>query len=138
MKKALALVLALVLALSMAVSAFAVEFVQLKDQTPAKAEPIEIEVVDPASKEYVLYTTPSFDLENHKVVLETVYYVALPYEVNYKDIKVTASGNATAELVKFNPDTMVLNDDGRDPLTYDVYNLKGEQVVANVSYKEAL
>ena len=138
MKKALALVLALVLALSMAVSAFAVEFVQLKHQTPAKAEPIEIEVVDPASKEYVLYTTPSFDVENHKVVLETVYYVALPYEVNYKDIKVTASGNATAELVKFNPDTMVLNDDGRDPLTYDVYNLKGEQVVANVSYKEAL
>ena len=138
MKKALALVLALVLALSMAVSAFAVEFVQLKDQTPAKAEPIEIEVVDPASKEYVLYTTPSFDVENHKVVLETVYYVALPYDVNYKDIKVTASGNATAELVKFNPDTMVLNDEGADPLTYDVYNLKGEQVVANVSYKEAL
>ena len=138
MKKALALVLALVLALSMAVSAFAVEFVQLKDQTPADAEPIEIEVVDPASKEYVLYTTPSFDVENHKVVLETVYYVALPYDVNYKDIKVTASGNATAELVKFNPDTMVLVDGGVDPLTYGVYDLKGNNVTGSVSYKDAL
>ena len=138
MKKALALVLALVLALSMAVSAFAVEFVQLKDQTPADAEPIEIEVVDPASKEYVLYTTPSFDLENHKVVLETVYYVALPYDVNYKDIKVTASGNATAELVKFNPDTMVLVDGGVDPLTYGVYDLKGNNVTGPVSYEDAL
>ena len=138
MKKALALVLALVLALSMAVSAFAVEFVELKEQKAAKDEPLVIEVVDPDTYEYILYTTPVFDAETLDVDWETEYYVALPYDVNYKDIKVTASGNVTAELVKFDPETMVIDDDGSDPLTYDVYNLKGEQVVANVSYKEAL
>jgi hypothetical protein len=138
MKKALALVLALVLALSMAVSAFAVEFVELKEQKAAKDEPLVIEVVDPDTYEYILYTTPVFDAVTLDVDWETEYYVALPYDVNYKDIKVTASGNVTAELVKFDPETMVIDDEGIDPLTYDVYNLKGEQVVANVSYKEAL
>ena len=97
MKKALALVLALVLALSMAVSAFAADvFVNLKDQTPAEAEPAVIPVVDAFKEDVIVYTTPGWDMENHVAVFETVYYVALPLDIDYKEIKVTASGNATS------------------------------------------
>lgn len=111
MKKALALVLALVLALSMAVSALAVEPVLLVPQAAKPAAKVEIEVVDALDETYVLYTTPALDLDNVALVYETVYYVALPDQA-WKDVKVTANGNATAELVKY--DAASMNIDGID------------------------
>lgn len=137
MKKALALVLALVLALSMAVSAFALDFVELKPADKAEAGKVEIPVVD-ADNEHILYTTLTWD-EDGNPVLETVYYVALPFDVAYTDVKVTANGNLTAELVEFNPDKMVIVDEnGNDVLTYSVLNLKGEAVATELSYEDAL
>lgn len=137
MKKALALVLALVLALSMAVSAFALDFVELTPAGKAEAGKVEIPVVD-ADDEDILYTTVSWDEEGNPV-LETVYYVALPFDVAYTDVKVTANGNLTAELVEFNPEKMVIVDDeGKDLLTYSVLDLKGDAVETNLSYEDAL
>lgn len=137
MKKALALVLALVLALSMAVSAFALDFVELTPAGKAEAGKVEIPVVD-ADDEDILYTTVSWDEEGNPV-LETVYYVALPFDVAYTDVKVTANGNLTAELVEFNPEKMVIVDDeGNDLLTYSVLDLKGDAVETDLSYEEAL
>ena len=128
MKKALALVLALVLALSMAVSALAVEPVLLVPQAAKGAAKVEIEVVDALDEKYVLYTTPALDLDNVALVYETVYYVALPDQA-WKDVKVTANGNATAELVKY--DAASMNIDGID-VVFGVFDKAGNKV-ANFS-----
>ena len=128
MKKALALVLALVLALSMAVSAFGLTFVELEDQTPAAAAKKPITVVDAKDVE-VIYTDDA-----------GTYYIALSDE-EWFDVKVTANGNVTAELVKFDPETMEIKGD----LLIPVWSVteKGEIMEAypeynGLSYKDAL
>ena len=134
MKKALALVLALVLALSMAVSAFAANMIELKPVRPLPTEITEIELVEDLKD--VLYTT--FDAKNwdEDNTYGTVYYFALP-AVEYKDLKLTANGNITAELVKYDPETMVVLDkNDNEVYTYSVY-VDGA-IPAKWEFKEAV
>lgn len=137
MKKALALVLALVLALSMAVSAFAVDFVELDPVTSSTSGRTEITVVDPDSDKNILYTTLGLDAENLTLKHETVYYIALNPDTAYTDVKVTANGNVTAELVDFDFTKMdVVDKDGESILTYCVTK-KGEVVQPEIDTYEA-
>ncbi len=125
MKKALALVLALVLALSMAVSAFAVTLVDLSAVEKTPEGRTEIEVID-ADDEYVYYTaTPG------------TYYIALEDEA-WENVKVTANGCVDAELIKFDPDKMVIVDeDGNDLVKWCVTE-KGEEIeTAGLTYDVA-
>ncbi len=131
MKKALALVLALVLALSMAVSAFGLELVELEKVNTAEAGRTEINLV-PVVKdlERVLYTTQA-----------GVYYIALE-DQPWTDVKVTANGNVTAELVEFDPEKMVILDDaGNDYVKWAVTE-KGETLkwadCNDLTYDEAV
>lgn len=106
MKKALALVLALVLALSMAVSAFGLNLVIL-DKDPVAANGAKPVVLSDAYDEAIVnYTTSA-----------GTYYIALE-DVPYTDVKVSATGAVTAELVAFNPDTMVLVEWDEETETY--------------------
>ncbi|MBE6893606.1 MAG: hypothetical protein E7482_06295 [Ruminococcaceae bacterium] len=107
MKKALALVLALVLALSMAVSAFAanVDLVVLGKADATASDKVEIEVVDFEKETLILYTTAGIDPESVNFTYGTEYYIALE-DKEWKNVEVTANGNATAELVKYDPATM--------------------------------
>lgn len=137
MKKALALVLALVLALSMAVSAFAVDFVELDPVTSSTSGRTEITVVDPDSDKNILYTTLGLDAENLTLKHETVYYIALDPDTAYTDVKVTANGNVTAELVDFDFTKMdVVEKGGESILTYCVTK-KGEVVQPEIDTYEA-
>ncbi|MBQ5897867.1 MAG: hypothetical protein IIW81_05320, partial [Oscillospiraceae bacterium] len=127
MKKALALVLALVLALSMAVSAFGLTFVELEDQTPAAAAKKPITVVN-ADDVNVIYTEG-----------DGVYYIALTNE-KWFDVKVTANGNVTAELVAFDPETMEIKGDLLKPVwsVTEKGELKEEYLDwNNLSYEQA-
>ena len=115
MKKALALVLALVLALSMGVSAFAtVELIELDPAESKKSDKVTVEVVDITDAEFVLYTRPVLDdVAKGKIDWLVEYYVALEDEA-WEDVKVTANGNVTAELVEYDPATM-------DVIGLDIY-----------------
>ena len=113
MKKALALVLALVLALSMAVSAFGLTLVELEEQKPAGAKKT-IVTLDNAD-DTILYV-----YDGGK------YYVALD-DQPWKDVKVTANGNATAELVKYDPASMDI--DGLN-VVFAVVDKEGNQVAS--------
>ena len=106
MKKALALVLALVLALSMGVSAFAA-LVELEKVTATDEDPTEIVVIDLKDDSYILYTRPFMPLWDDELTDKYVTYFAIDPEVAYKDIKLTANGNISAELVDYDPETMV-------------------------------
>ncbi len=108
MKKALALILALVLVLSMAVSAFALTL-KLEKVEEEEDEIIDIEVVD----------IENFALDTILLYEGGEYYFALDPTKNYKDLKVTANGNLTAELVKFDPETMQIVDETAN----DVYDI---------------
>ena len=134
MKKALALVLALVLALSMGVSAFAaVNFVVLEEDKP-EAAGLENVVVIPFedADDTILYTTAGFDWETLNPVYGTEYYIALPTDVKYKDIEVSANGNITAELVDYDPETMKVS--GVVNPTYSIYVL-GEVPTEQYDFK---
>ncbi|MBQ3531401.1 MAG: hypothetical protein IJA05_05725 [Oscillospiraceae bacterium] len=130
MKKALALVLALVLALSMGVSAFA-ELVELDRVYPEADEPIEIEVIDVEDEEVILYTYPLWD----ELTDSFVTYIALDPTVPFVDVKLTANGNVDAELVEFDPDTMVALGDLE--LTYSIL-YKGEVPTAPIMFSESV
>ncbi|MBQ7123187.1 MAG: hypothetical protein IJO01_01055 [Oscillospiraceae bacterium] len=121
MKKALALVLALVLALSMAVSAFAAELVVLKPADKDADDKLVIDVVD-GKDETVLYTLGE----------KATYYIALANE-EYKDVAVSTNGVVSAELVKYDPEKMVVN--GMD-IFYDVTE-KGVAVKEDLTYEAA-
>ncbi len=110
MKKALALILALVLVLSMAVSAFALTL------TLEKVEDDEDELT-----EIFVVGTEEFSIYDKVLLYEAgEYYFALDPTVNYEDIKVTANGNLTAELVKFDPETMELVEVDEDGNAADI------------------
>ena len=100
MKKALALVLALVLALSMAVSATAAVLenglVELAPATPAADDKDTVYVLDAEYIDtFVYYANVVGD-----------YYIALDVDTVYTDVKVTANGNVSAELVEYDPAKM--------------------------------
>ena len=115
MKKALALVLALVLALSMAVSAFALELVPMEPQTSAPAGRKVIKVVD--AKDTYLHV-----YEGGK------YYVALEDEP-WENVKITANGCVSAKLIDFDPEKMVIVDEGgNDIVRWAVVDKKGNTV----------
>ena len=100
MKKALALVLALVLALSMAVSATAAVLenglVELTPATPAADDKDTVYVLDAEYlSNFVYYANVVGD-----------YYIALDVDTVYTDVKVTANGNVSAELVDYDPAKM--------------------------------
>ncbi|MBQ3531402.1 MAG: hypothetical protein IJA05_05730 [Oscillospiraceae bacterium] len=132
MKKALALVLALVLALSMGVSAFA-ELVELDRVRPEEDEPAELVVFDMQEEEYLVYTRPIITEDDAKLGKDFVTYIALDPTVPYVDVKLTANGNLDAELVEFDPETMVAL--GALNLTYSVM-YKGEVLEAPYTLKE--
>ena len=94
MKKIIALVLALVLMLSMAVSAFAADLVVLESADDEDDDTIDIEVIDAKEEETVLYTHG-----------EGTYYIALD-DKDYENIKLSANGIMSAELVEYDPATM--------------------------------
>ena len=103
MKKALALVLALVLALSLGVSAFAqviyldVEYPEYPDKNTIISLP-EATVADPSDKSDNVYVAPAKGGE---------FYFSIGGYDGLKNVTVTTTGNVTAEIVKFDPKTMV-------------------------------
>lgn len=131
MKKALALVLALVLALSMGVSAFAA-LVELEKVTATDEDPTEIVVIDLKDDSYILYTRPFMPLWDDELTDKYVTYFAIDPEVAYKDIKLTANGNISAELVDYDPETMVAV--GALEPTYSIM-YKGEVLADNYEFQ---
>ena len=131
MKKALALVLALVLALSMGVSAFAA-LVELEKVTATDEDPTEIVVIDLKDDSYILYTRPFMPLWDDELTDKYVTYFAIDPEVAYKDIKLTANGNISAELVDYDPETMVAV--GALEPTYSIM-YKGEVLPDNYEFQ---
>lgn len=131
MKKALALVLALVLALSMGVSAFAA-LVELEKVTATDEDPTEITVIDLKDDSYILYTRPFMPLWDDELTDKYVTYFAIDPEVAYKDIKLTANGNISAELVDYDPETMVAV--GALEPTYSIM-YKGEVLADNYEFQ---
>lgn len=126
MKKALALVLALVLALSMAVSAFALTLKDLTLVPVVEPGKTTVTVVD-AKDEYALYT--------HEA---GTYYIALE-DKPWTDVKVTANGNVTAELVKYDPEKMIIVDENNDRFDKWDVTYKGERRNwGPYTYEEAL
>ena len=134
MKKALALVLALVLALSMGVSAFAA-LVELEKVTATDEDPTEITVIDLKDDSYILYTRPFMPLWDDELTDKYVTYFAIDPEVAYKDIKLTANGNISAELVDYDPETMVAV--GALNPTYEIL-VKGKNVTEDIVLKETV
>ena len=132
MKKALALVLALVLALSMAVSAFAA-VITLTPVEPAEDKITKIPVVN-ATDDHFFYThTDLSNIAEGELGHGTEYYISLGDD-KLQDIKLTANGNLTAELVKFDPEKMVLT--GAKTLTYTIL-VNGEVLEDAVVLEEA-
>ncbi len=126
MKKALALVLALVLALSMAVSAFALEVVDLVEDKAPAAEKEVIKVLPVENKDLLLYTYKA-----------GTYYFALS-DKEWEDVKVTANGNVTAELVEFDPEEMVIVDENDEDIVKWCVTEKGEEIeTAGLTYAQA-
>ena len=134
MKKALALVLALVLALSMGVSAFAA-LVELEKVTATDEDPTEIVVINLKDDSYILYTRPFMPLWDDELTDKYVTYFAIDPEVAYKDIKLTANGNISAELVDYDPETMVAV--GALNPTYEIL-VKGKNVTEDIVLKETV
>ena len=135
MKKALALVLALVLALSMAVSAFALT--------------LELELV-PEKVNGPIKFVDSFDFnkyyndEEGNVILTQNYKGGVFYSilvhgtevVDLSDVKIVTSGNVTAELVEYNPETMVDylgENEAAKFVTYSVKEYDGTKVLKSVT-----
>ena len=136
MKKALALVLALVLALSMAVSAFAGTLILLE------------EVKTQGTKMITFVDAWNYTADGNTILTQYyhggVFYTALRcmkcdaayIDVDLSDVKVVTSGNVKAELIEYNPETMVdyMGTDVNDKLvTYSVKEYDGTKVLKTVT-----
>ena len=96
-KKLLSLVLAILLVFSMGINAFAADLVVLYPTYMASAQAkMHIHLVDPVDQGIVLYTTE-----------QGVYYIALD-DMPFEDVTITAKGAILAELIEFNPETMIV------------------------------